>query len=82
MNFSRSKRKIVNNTRNTYILGKTTSKYRSQITVVHVHALFFSKVHPACHNIVNGIKSRSDSKKTDTCKRAVDFSEAVCWGVK
>ena len=27
--------------------------------------LFFSKVHPACHNIVNGIEPGSNSKKTD-----------------
>ena len=25
----------------------------------------FSKVHPVCHNIANGIKPGSDSKKTD-----------------
>ena len=42
--------------------------------------LFFSKVHSACHNIVNGIKPGSDSRKTE--KHAVDCSEAVCWGVK
>ena len=36
---------------------------------------FFSKVHPACHNIVNGIKPGSDSRKTD--KPAVDCSKAV-----
>ena len=39
-----------------------------------------SKVHPVCHNIANGDKSGSDSKKTD--KHAVDCSKAVCWGVK
>ena len=39
------KLKNVNNTRNTYILGQNTSKYRSPIIVVHVHAtVFFSKV--------------------------------------
>ena len=38
--------------------------------------LFFSKVHPACHNILNGIKPGSDSKKTD--KHAADCSKAVC----
>ena len=42
--------------------------------------LFFSKVHPACHNIVNGIKPGSDSKKTD--KHAVDCSKAVMLGRK
>ena len=47
-------------------LGKNTSKYCSQIIVVHVYAtVFFFKVHPACHNIANGIKPGSDSKKTD-----------------
>ena len=42
--------------------------------------LFYSEVHPACHNIANGIKPGSDSKKTD--KHAVDCPKAVCWGVK
>ena len=41
---------------------------------------FFSKVQSACHNIANGIKPGSDSRKTD--KHAVDYSKAVCWGVK
>ena len=27
--------------------------------------MVFSKVHPACHSIVNGIKPGSNSKKTD-----------------
>ena len=49
--------------------------------VVHLHeTAFFSKVHPACHNIANGIKPGSDSKKTD--KRVADCSKAVCWGEK
>ena len=48
-------------TRNLYILGENTSKYYSRIILVHVHAaVFFSKVHPACHNIANGIKPGSD----------------------
>ena len=42
--------------------------------------LVFSKVHPACHNIENGIKPGSNSKKTD--KHAADCSKAVCLGVK
>ena len=42
--------------------------------------LFFSKVHPAFHNIANGIKPGSDSKKTD--KHAEDCSKAVRWGIK
>ena len=37
--------------------------------------LFFSKVHPACHNIVNGIKPGSYSKKTD--KHAADSSKVI-----
>ena len=61
-------------------LGENTSKYCCQINVVHVHATGFSKVHPACHNILNGIKPGCDSKKTD--KHAADCSKAVCWGVK
>ena len=70
------KMKIVNNTRNTYTLGQNTTKYRSQIIVVHVYATVSSKV----HNIVNGIKPGSDAKKTD--KHVVDCSKAVCRGVK
>ena len=57
-----------------YALGQNTSKYRGQITegYVHVQLFFvFSKVHPACQNIVNGIKPGSDSKTTD--KHAVEF---------
>ena len=42
--------------------------------------MVFSKVHPACHSIVNGIKTGSKFKKTD--KHAADCSKAVCWGVK
>ena len=76
--------KIVNiyfSTTNLYILAQISSKYCSPIIVDHVRAtVFFSKVHPACHNIVNGFKPGRDSKKTD--KHAVDCSKAVCWGVK
>ena len=58
-------------------LDENTSKYCSWIIVVNVYAaVFFSKVHSACHNIVNGIKPGSDSKKTD--KHAADCSKAVC----
>ena len=67
-------------TRNLYMLGENTSKYCRRINVVNVHAIVFSKLHPACHNIVNGTKPGSSSKKTD--KQAADFSKAVCWGVK
>ena len=42
--------------------------------------MVLSKVHPACHSIVNGIKPESNSKKTD--KHAADGSKAVCWCVK
>ena len=42
--------------------------------------IVFSKVQPACHNIVNGIKPGSNSKQTD--KHAADYSKAVCWDVK
>ena len=63
-----------------YILGENTSKYCSLIIVVHVHAIGFSKVHPACHNMVDTNKPESNSKKTD--KHAADCSKAVCWDVK
>ena len=42
--------------------------------------MVFSKIHPACHSIVNGIKPGSNFKKT--AKHAGDCSKAVCWGVK
>ena len=61
-------------------LGHHTSKYCSQIIVVHVHANVFSKVHPACHNIADGIKPESYYKKTD--KHATDCTKAVCLVVK
>ena len=41
--------------------------------------MVFSKIHPTCNSIVNGIKPGSKSKKTD--KHAVDCSNAVCWDV-
>ena len=42
--------------------------------------MVLSKVHPACHSIVNGIKPGSNSKKTD--KHAEDSSKAACRGLK
>ena len=64
-------------TRNLYISLKITSKYCSQIIVVHVNETCFSKVHPACHNyIANGIKPGSNSKNTD--QHASDCSKALC----
>ena len=49
-------------------------------TIFHFDLLFFSKVHPAFHNIANGIKPGRDSKTTE--KHAADCSKAVVWGVK
>ena len=64
-----------------YILGKKTSKYCKQMIVVHGHATVASfKVDPVCHNIANGIKPGSDSKKTD--KHTAGCSKAVCLDVK
>ena len=37
-------------------LGEDTVPYCSRIIVINV----FSKVHPTCHNIVNGIKPGSN----------------------
>ena len=68
-----SSAKIVNiyfSTRKVVLLVKNTSKYCSQIILVHVHATGFFNVHPACHNIANSIKPGSDYKKTD--KHAAD----------
>ena len=42
--------------------------------------MVFSKVHPLCQGIVNGIKPGNNSKKTD--KHAADCSIAVCRGLK
>ena len=42
--------------------------------------MVFSKFHTECHNIANGIKPVSNSKKTN--KHAADCLEAVYWGVK
>ena len=67
-----SQAKIVNiyiSNRNLYILGENTSKYRSRIIVVYVHAT----VSQYC----NGIKPGSDYSKTD--RHTVDCSKAVCW---
>ena len=41
--------------------------------------MVYSKVLPACRNIVNVIKPGSNSKKTD--KHAADCSKDLCWGV-
>ena len=38
---------------------------------------FSSKVHPVCHNNVNGIKLGSNSKKAN--KLAVDCSKLYVW---
>ena len=43
-------------------LDENTFKYCSRICVLHVYATGFPTVHPACHNIANGIKSEIDSK--------------------
>ena len=60
--------------------GRNISKDCSRMIVVHVVATVFSKVYTECHNIANGIKPGSYSKKTD--KHAANCSKAVCWGVK
>ena len=47
---------------------------------IFMQLFFFSKVRPACHNIANGNKPGSNSKKTDT--HAMDCSKALWCGVK
>ena len=42
--------------------------------------MIYAKVHPACHNIANGIKPGSNSKTTD--KHADEYSKAICLDVK
>ena len=51
-----------------------------QLYFMFMQLFFFSKVHPVCHDIANGIKPGSDSKKND--KHAADCSKSVLWGVK
>ena len=45
-------------------LGENTIINCSRISVVstHVNVFFFSRVHPACHRDVNGIKPGSNQK--------------------
>ena len=57
-------------------LGENTFPYCSKIIVVHVNENIFLKVHPACHNIANGIKPGSNSKLID--EHAAECSKAVC----
>ena len=57
-------------------LGEQIFIQCSRITVVHVHVNILSKIRPVCHNDANGIKARSDSKKTD--KHAAGYSKTVC----
>ena len=77
-----SQAKIVNiyiSNRNLYILGENTSKYRSRIIVVYVHATVFSKVHQACHNIV------MISNQEVTIARLISIlwiAQKLCVGIK
>ena len=56
---------------------------RTPFTLLHVLVfaamntwkMVFSKVHQACHDIANGIKQESNSKKTN--KHVADCSKAV-----
>ena len=45
-----------------------TQKYSSQIIVFMFMQMVISEVHLVCHNIANGIKRGSNSKKTDELK--------------
>ena len=53
--------------------GQNTVVICSRIIVIYVHAFFYSKVHPVCHNIANGIKPGRNSKTTD--KHAAECSK-------
>ena len=57
-------------TRKLYIWAKILSHIIVGLLQFMFMYVFFSKVHPACHNIANGIKPGSNSKTTD--KHAVD----------
>ena len=52
-------------------LGENISIYCSRIIVVHVRSTVFSKVHPACHNIANGITTGSYFKRLISMLRIV-----------
>ena len=43
--------------------------------------LFLSKIYPACHLDVNGIKTGSNAIMTDTCKHTAEHSKTVCLGI-
>ena len=47
------------------------------MVLVHVN-IFFSKIQPVCHNIVNGIKPGSSSKTTDMLKSCILVLKAIC----
>ena len=63
-----------------YIFEENTSKYCSQIIVVHVHANGSLKSSPSVSQYYKQYQTGSYSKKSD--KHAADCSKAVCWGVK
>ena len=51
----------------------------SQKTVVNVKVLFLSKIYPACHLDVNGIKPGSNSILTD--KHTIEHSKTASLGI-
>ena len=55
-------KKNVNNTRNTLHLGQILLNIVVRSLQFMFMQMDFSKVHPTCHNIVNGIKPGSNSK--------------------
>ena len=70
-----------NTKKKTICMNENTSLYCSWIIVVHVHANAVSNVHPACHNIANGIKPGSYSKRLINMLRIAQ-KLYVCWGRK
>ena len=60
---------------------ENTSIYSSRIIVVHVHATAVSNIHPACHNIANGIKPGSYSERLISMLWIAQ-KLYVCWGRK
>ena len=69
------KPKIVNNTRNTYILVKILSYIVVGYLKFMFMLTFLPKFHPECHNHANGIKPGGNSKMTD--KHVAECSKAA-----
>ena len=60
-------------------LGENNFIHFSRITVVHIHVMFFSKIHHSCHSVTKTESNEEVTKMTD--KHAAKYSKTVCWDV-